>query len=115
MNPASRLLALVVLAAACSRLPPGDESGGYFDHLAPPAASSVDGQPYGARVPLLALGRFARKGHVSHAIMEHSSIVKFIEWNWLGQTGLLGGRDAVVNNIGSMLDASATFAAVPAN
>ncbi len=92
-----------------------DESGGYFDHLAPPPASSVDGQPYGARVPLLALGPFARKGHVSHATMEHSSIVKFIEWNWLGQTGLLGGRDAVVNNIGSMLDASATFAAVPAN
>jgi len=35
--------------------------------------------------------------------------------NWLGQTGLLGGRDALVNNIGSLLDASATGAAVPAN
>ena len=37
--------------------------------------------------------------------MEHSSIVKFIEWNWLGhKTGQLGTRDAHVNNLGSMLD-----------
>jgi hypothetical protein len=38
--------------------------------------------------------------------MEHSSIVKFIESNWLGQTGQLKGRDAVVANIGSLLDPS---------
>jgi phospholipase C len=81
-----------------------DESGGYFDHVAPPAPSSVDGQPYGPRVPLIAIGPQARKGHVSHAVLEHSSIVKFIEWNWLGVTGLLKGRDAVVNNLGSLLD-----------
>jgi hypothetical protein len=39
--------------------------------------------------------------------MEHSSIVKFIEWNWLdGKTGQLAGRDATVANIGSLLDPS---------
>ena len=71
----------------------------------PPPTSSVDGQPYGARVPLLALGPFARKGSVSHVTLEHSSIVKFIEWNWLGhKTGQLGTRDRHVNNLGSMLD-----------
>jgi hypothetical protein len=65
-----------------------DEGGGFYDHVAPPPTSVVDNQPYGTRVPLLAIGKFAKKGFVSHVTMEHSSIVKFIEWNWLGkQTG----------------------------
>jgi phospholipase C len=84
-----------------------DESGGYYDHVAPPAASTVDQQPYGPRVPLLAVGRFARRGAVSHQTLEHSSITKFVEWNWLkGKTGQLGGRDQVVHNLGSVLAAS---------
>jgi phospholipase C len=66
-------------------------------------------------VPLLAIGPFAKKGAVSHVTMEHSSIVKFIEWNWLGATGQLGARDAVVNDIGSLLDPAATGTPVPAN
>ena len=46
--------------------------------------------------------------------MEHSSLVKFIEWNWLGmQTGQLGGRDAQVANVGSLLDPAATGVTVP--
>jgi phospholipase C len=80
-----------------------DEGGGFFDHIAPPAASPVDQQPYGTRVPLLAVGPLARSGTVSHSVMEHSSIVKFIEYNWLGATGQLQGRDATAANIGSML------------
>jgi phospholipase C len=89
-----------------------DEGGGYFDHVAPPA--TTDGHPYGTRVPLLALGPFARKGFVSHVTLEHSSIVKFIEYNWLGQqTGQLRGRDQNVANIGSLLDPAATGTAVP--
>jgi phospholipase C len=91
-----------------------DEGGGFFDHVAPPPASSVDHQPYGTRVPLIAQGPFARVNWISHVTMEHSSIVKFIEWNWLGgQTGQLGGRDAVVANIGSLLDPAKTGTAVP--
>ena len=63
-----------------------------------------------------AVGRFARQNYVSHVTMEHSSIVKFIEWNWLGmETGLLGGRDGVVHNIGSLLDPAMTGTAVPAD
>ena len=93
-----------------------DESGGYFDHVAPPAASRVDHQPYGPRLPLIAVGRFVRAGEVSHVTMEHSSIVKFIEWNWLGgKTGQLGTRDGEVNNIGSILDPVATVTEVPSN
>ena len=92
-----------------------DEGGGYFDHVAPPPDSPADGKPYGTRVPLLAVGPFARANFVSHATMEHSSIVKFIEWNWLGQqTGQLGNRDTMVANLGSLLDPTTTGVTVPA-
>lgn len=93
-----------------------DESGGYFDHVTPPAANAADKKPYGPRIPFLALGKFAKKNYVSHVTMEHSTVVKFIEWNWLGgATGQLGGRDANVANIGSVLDPAATGVAVPEN
>jgi phospholipase C len=91
-----------------------DESGGYYDHISPPPPSSVDHQPYGPRVPFLAIGHFAKKNMVSHVVMEHSSIVRFIEWNFLsGDPGQLKTRDAVVNGIGSLLDPSKTGIEVP--
>jgi len=89
-----------------------DEGGGFFDHIAPPG-NGADGKPYGTRVPLLALGPMAKANAISHAQLEHSSIVKFIEWNWTGQTGQLAGRDAVVGNLGSLLDPAATGTTVP--
>ena len=65
-------------------------------------------------MPLLALGPFARKSFISHVVLEHSSVVKFLEWNWLGmQTGQLGTRDTVVSNLGSLLDPALTGVAVP--
>ena len=91
-----------------------DESGGFADHIAPPPTSKIDNQPYGARVPLFAIGPFARKGQISHVTLEHSSIVKFIEWNWLGgKTGQLGTRDTEVNNLGSLIDARRAGTQVP--
>jgi len=91
-----------------------DEGGGFYDHVPPPPASSIDGQEYGTRVPFFALGFFAKTGEVSHVVMEHSSIVRFIEWNFLdGEPGQLGTRDAVVNNIGSLLDPVKTGITVP--
>ncbi len=93
-----------------------DEGGGYFDHLAPPPTSASDGQPYGTRLPFLAIGPFARRNHVAHTVLEHSSIVKFIEWNWLAErTGQLGNRDVSVNNLGALLDPARTGTAVPAS
>ena len=93
-----------------------DEGGGFFDHVAPPPKSVIDNQPYGTRVPVLAIGKFARKNYVSHVEMEHSSIVKFLEYNFLDQrTGQLGARDTVVNNIGSLLDPSKTGIVIPEN
>ncbi|MFO0603741.1 MAG: alkaline phosphatase family protein [Polyangiales bacterium] len=90
-----------------------DEGGGYYDHVAPPGRSAVDMQEYGTRVPLVAIGRFARRNRVSHVTMEHASIVKFIEFNYTGATGQLGARDASAANLGSLLDPAATGTAVP--
>jgi phospholipase C len=98
-----------------------DEGGGFFDHVPPPAPvpttadqdASGKPTPYGTRVPLLAIGPFTRKGAVSHVQMEHSSIVRFLEYNFLGPVGQLKARDAVVNNMGSLLDPAATGITIP--
>ena len=82
-----------------------DESGGYYDHVSTPPDSQADSKAYGPRIWFLALGHFVPSNYVSHVLMEHSSLIKFIEWNFLGgHTGQLGTRDAIVNNIGSILD-----------
>ena len=94
-----------------------DEGGGFFDHVAPPPSIDTDDStnpvPYGTRVPLLAVGPFARKGTVSHVTMEHSSVVRFLEYNFIGPVGQLGHNDAKVANIGSLLDPSMTGVPVP--
>jgi phospholipase C len=91
-----------------------DEGGGYFDHIPPPGKSSVDGKEYGVRIFLLALGEFAKTNYISHVPMEHTSLIRFIEWNWLGgEPGQLGTRDAAVHNIGSLLNAAKTGTAIP--
>jgi phospholipase C len=91
-----------------------DESGGYYDHVRPPGSSPVDGKTYGPRLPLLAIGPFARVNTISHVQLEHASIIRFIEWNWLGgRTGQLHTRDATANNLGSLLDSTRTGTPVP--
>jgi phospholipase C len=108
-----------------------DEGGGFYDHVPPPQSVEVfppgwtnEGQPvpYGTRVPLLAIGPFAKAHHKSHVLMEHSSIVKFLEWNFLGPRHVgdiarswPGARDGDprVNNLGSMLDSAAVGLFVP--
>jgi len=100
-----------------------DEGGGFYDHVSPPAtvATRYDHDangaavPYGTRVPMLAIGPFAAAGTVSHVQMEHSSVVRFLEYNFLGPkyAGALGRRDAVVNNLGSLLDPSTTGITIP--
>jgi hypothetical protein len=47
--------------------------------------------------------------------MEHSSIVKFLEWNFTGETGQLKARDTLVNNLGSLLDPNEVDLPVPEN
>jgi phospholipase C len=94
-----------------------DEGGGFFDHVAPPPPIDLDDDgnpvPYGTRVPMLAIGKFARKNTVSHVRMEHSSVVRFLEWNFVGPVGQLQGNDGQVHNLGSLLDPALTIVRTP--
>ncbi|HTO64563.1 MAG TPA: alkaline phosphatase family protein [Bradyrhizobium sp.] len=56
-----------------------DEGGGYYDSG---FIQPVDFFGTGPRIPMIAVSRFSRGGHVSHVYNEHSSFVKFVEHNW---------------------------------
>jgi phospholipase C len=86
-----------------------DEWGGFFDHVPPPAgpipaadqmAGNQDGL-FGFRTPCLVISPFARREHVSHRVLDHTSVLKMIEWRW----GLepLTVRDAAATNLAEVL------------
>jgi phospholipase C len=81
-----------------------DEWGGFFDHVAPGKAHDVSATTAlrGFRVPTLVVSPFARRGHVDHAVYDHTSILKLIEWRW----GLksLTPRDHYARNLAHSLD-----------
>jgi len=53
-----------------------DESGGFFDHVAPP---QLDAYGLGPRVPMWVISPHARPRHVAGELYEHTSILKFLE------------------------------------
>ncbi|HEY3723943.1 MAG TPA: alkaline phosphatase family protein [Acidimicrobiia bacterium] len=100
-----------------------DEWGGFFDHVRPPRvvddrASAVDEEDFGQtgfRVPTVLASPFARPGFVDHRTYEHSSVLRFLEWRFLGappegpgrpgDSWFLTGRDRNANNLGASLSA----------
>lgn len=56
-----------------------DEGGGWYDHVPPP---QVDSQGLGIRVPMILVSPYAKKGTVYHNVADHTSILRFIQWNW---------------------------------
>ncbi len=70
-----------------------DEHGGYYDHVAPPAATAPDEVPptlepgdvpgdyrrLGFRVPAAIVSPYARRNHVSHVVHDHTSVLALIE------------------------------------
>ncbi len=70
-----------------------DENGGFYDHVAPPAAVAPDAIPpmlqpgdtvagfnqLGPRVPVVVVSPFAKPHYVSHVVHDHTSITRFIE------------------------------------
>jgi phospholipase C len=104
-----------------------DENGGYYDHVAPPAAVAPDNiapmlQPgdtqasfdrYGFRVPVVVVSPYSKRHYVSHVVDDHTSILKFIETRY----GLppLTARDAAADPMLDMFNfTKATFATPPA-
>jgi len=70
-----------------------------------------DGNPaqgrcgYGTRMPLLVVSPYAKKNYVDHTLTDQSSILKFVEDNWLaGQRIQVGGSfDTIAGTIQNML------------
>ena len=71
-----------------------DDFGGLYDHVSPP---QLDQFGLGPRVPLLIISPYAKPGHISHTVYEHSSILKFVETRY--RLGPLTLRDATASNM----------------
>ncbi len=93
-----------------------DEHGGYFDHVAPPAAIAPDaiapkltpGDPhggydiYGPRVPAVVVSPYAAAGRVTNTIHDHTSVLATIEAKW--NLPALTDRDANATDVMDFLD-----------
>jgi phospholipase C len=73
-----------------------DEGGGYYDHG---YVQSLDFFGDGTRIPLIAVSKWARPGHISHEYTDHVSVLKFIEHNWNLPTISGRSRDNLPNPI----------------
>ena len=98
-----------------------DEWGGFFDHVHPPVvpdalASSNDINNFGQlgfRIPAIVASPYARRGYVDHNLYDHTSILRFLEWRFLGappqgpgkrgDRWFLSKRDRYANNYGASL------------
>lgn len=58
-----------------------DDWGGFYDHVAPPAA---DPNGYGLRVPGMVISPYARHGFIDHQVLSFDAYDKFIEDDFLG-------------------------------
>ena len=73
-----------------------DEGGGYYDsgYVQP-----LDFFGDGTRIPLIAVSKYTKPGHISHAYADHVSLLKFIEKNWSLPTISGRSRDNMPNPI----------------
>ena len=94
-----------------------DEGGGYYDHVPPPRAIAPDAIPpavqpteslydgfgrYGFRVPSVVVSPYAKRGHVSHVVYDHTSILATVEHKW--NLPALTHRDANAHPLTDFLD-----------
>jgi phospholipase C len=86
-----------------------DEWGGFFDHVPPPTApippadqiaGNEDGR-LGFRAPCLVVSPFARRETVAHTQLDHTSVLRTIEWRWSLEP--LTVRDATASNLAEVL------------
>ncbi|OIQ70441.1 Non-hemolytic phospholipase C precursor [mine drainage metagenome] len=110
-----------------------DDSDGWYDHVMGPIVNSgfaspadvltvckdqtklplagPDGFPvagrcgYGTRQPLLVISPYAKSNFVDHSVTDQTSILKFIEDNWLGGQRIATGTfDNIAGSITTMLN-----------
>jgi phospholipase C len=59
---------------------------------------------YGPRLPLLVISGYAKKNFVDHTVTDQSSVLRFIEDNWLQSQRIDGSFDAVAGTIENLFD-----------
>src|SRR5271165_5915406 len=111
-----------------------DDSDGWYDHQMSPIVNSSavlntaspsngdqlngsgvcgNGMPlagiegrcgYGPRLPLIAISPFAKQNFVDHTLTDQSSVLRFIEDNWLGSQRIQAGAsfDTIAGTIENM-------------
>ena len=93
-----------------------DESGGFYDHVAPIELPAPDGiAPFlratdtpgdftrsGFRIPFVAVSPWVRANYVSHTSADHTSILRFIERRF--SLSPLTNRDAAAHDLLDMFD-----------
>jgi phospholipase C len=110
-----------------------DDSDGWYDHQMPPivnqsaspadvpgfcgtGANALPGVAsgtahaqgrcgYGVRMPMMVISPWSKPNFVDHTMTDQTSIIRFVEDNWLnGQRIGQGSYDAIANSIAGMLD-----------
>jgi phospholipase C len=71
------------------------------------AGTPVQGRcGYGTRIPLMVISPYAKANYVDHTLTDQTSVLRFIEDNWLKsarvQTG--GSFDTIAGSISNMFD-----------
>jgi phospholipase C len=60
---------------------------------------------YGPRQPLLVISPYARQNFVDHSVTDQTSVIRFIEDNWLGGTRIGNGSfDGIANSLTQMFN-----------
>ena len=59
---------------------------------------------YGPRLPMMVISPYAKQNFVDHSVTDQSSIVRFIEDNWLNGERIQGSFDAIAGPLDNMFD-----------
>ena len=60
---------------------------------------------YGPRLPLLVISPWAKRNYVDHKLTDQTSVLRFVEDNWLGRERIgQGSFDAIAGSIDNMFD-----------
>ena len=59
---------------------------------------------YGPRLPMLVISPYAKQNYVDHTLTDQTSILRFIEDNWLDGQRIPGSFDALAGKLNSMFD-----------
>jgi phospholipase C len=87
---------------------PGACGNGTDSALAGASALHAQGRcGYGPRLPLLVVSPWAKSNYVDHTLTDQTSILRFIEDNWLGGQRIGNGSfDAIAGSVDNMFDFS---------